>query len=88
MGSMALRALTDLSGALEEGNKGGFHGFRQSTDGNGGYQEYHFEGGDMDDLFGDLFGNMFGGKGERKNPTVPADFTRYLRVIKAAGEGM
>ncbi len=24
---------------------------------------YHFEGGDMDDLFGDLFGDMFGKKG-------------------------
>ena len=52
-----------FSGGFGGGNKGGFHGFRQSTDGNGGYQEYHFEGGDMDDLFGDLFGNMFGGKG-------------------------
>lgn len=27
----------------------------------GGYQEYHFEGGNMDDLFGDLFGHMFHG---------------------------
>ena len=26
----------------------------------GGYQEYHFEGGNMDDLFGDLFGDIFG----------------------------
>ena len=26
-----------------------------------GYQEYHFEGGDMDDMFGDIFGNMFHG---------------------------
>ena len=24
---------------------------------NGGYQEFHFEGGDGDDIFGDLFGN-------------------------------
>ena len=27
--------------------------------GNGGYREYHFEGGDMDDIFGDIFGDMF-----------------------------
>ena len=30
--------------------------------GNGGYREYHFEGGDMDDIFGDIFGDMFHGK--------------------------
>lgn len=27
---------------------------------NGGYREYHFEGGDMNDIFGDLFGDIFG----------------------------
>lgn len=26
---------------------------------NGGYQEYHFESGNMDDIFGDIFGDMF-----------------------------
>ena len=31
--------------------------------GDGTYHEFHFEGGDGDDIFGDLFGNMFGGKG-------------------------
>ena len=36
----------------------GFQGFKS---GPGGYQEYHFEGGDMDDMFGDIFGNMFHG---------------------------
>ena len=25
----------------------------------GGYQEYHFEGGNMDDIFGDIFGDIF-----------------------------
>lgn len=36
-------------------NNGGFD-FK-----NGGqYKEYHFESGNMDDIFGDLFGNMFG----------------------------
>ncbi|MCB7520798.1 DnaJ domain-containing protein [[Clostridium] hylemonae] len=31
----------------------------------GTYQEYHFEGGNMDDIFGDIFGDIFrGGKAE------------------------
>ena len=38
---------------------GSYH--RAYTNGNGGYQEYHFESGNMDDMFGDIFGNMFGG---------------------------
>lgn len=29
---------------------------------NGGFHSFHFEGGNMDDLFGDLFGGMFHGK--------------------------
>ena len=28
----------------------------------GNYREYHFESGDMDDIFGDIFGGMFGNK--------------------------
>ena len=38
---------------------GGFGGFQSS--GNGGYQEFHFNGENMDDIFGDIFGNMFHG---------------------------
>lgn len=30
---------------------------------NGGYQEFHFTGGDVDDMFGDLFGDLFGTRG-------------------------
>ena len=30
--------------------------------GNGGYREYHFEGGDMDDIFGDMFDHIFHGR--------------------------
>lgn len=30
--------------------------------GNGGYQEFHFENGNMDDIFDDLFGDIFHGK--------------------------
>lgn len=35
-------------------------GFGQNYGGSGGtYQEFRFEGGDMDDIFGDIFGGMF-----------------------------
>ena len=39
--------------------KGGFYGGD-----NGTFREFHFEGGNMDDLFGDLFGDIFHGKGQ------------------------
>ena len=48
-------------GAAGGSGFGGFGGFGGS-DGSG-YREYHFESGDMDDIFGDLFGGMFGGRG-------------------------
>lgn len=38
---------------------GGFGGFQSG--GNGSYQEFHFNGETMDDIFGDIFGNMFHG---------------------------
>ena len=42
------------------GNAGGFQGgtYRYTNDGNG-YRQFHFEGGNMEDIFGDLFGNAF-----------------------------
>ena len=45
------------------GGNGGFRGgtYRSYGGPGSGYQEYHFEGGDMDDMFGDIFGNMFHG---------------------------
>ena len=48
----------------------GFGGFNFHQDGNGGYREYHFENGNMDDMgdiFGDIFGNMFHGKGSSQS---------------------
>ena len=49
-------AAFDQSGA--DGPGGG--GYRKSYGGpQSGYREYHFEGGNMDDLFGDLFGDIF-----------------------------
>lgn len=41
-------------GAYGYGNAGGAQ--------NGGYQEFHFNGQDMGDIFGDIFGNMFHGQ--------------------------
>ncbi|WP_418540942.1 DnaJ C-terminal domain-containing protein [Massilistercora timonensis] len=38
----------------------------QRSGSNGGYQEFHFEGGDMDDLFRDIFGDSFGRRGYRR----------------------
>ena len=38
---------------------GGFGGFQSG--GNGSYQEFHFNGENMHDIFGDIFGNMFHG---------------------------
>ena len=53
-------------GAGSQGGFGGFDGgFNYNQGGNGGFHEYHFEGGnmdDMEDIFGDLFGNMFHGQ--------------------------
>lgn len=40
---------------------GGYNGGAYST-GNGGYREFHFENGNMDDIFDDLFGDIFHGK--------------------------
>lgn len=58
---------------------GGFGGFGSSSFKNGGtyrrtyggpgngYQEFHFEGGNMDDMFGDIFGDMFHHSGTSGN---------------------
>ena len=48
--------------AAGNGFHGGFGGFDFGQGGNGGYHEYHFENGNMGDIFGDIFGNMFHGQ--------------------------
>lgn len=58
------------SGFSGENGTSGFGGFDFGQGGNGAYREYHFEGGDMDDIFGDIFGNMFGSGSGR-------DFSHY-----------
>lgn len=55
-------AAFDQSGAGGpwNGAGGAGNGFWQSYGGpQGGYQEYHFEGGNMDDMFRDIFGDIF-----------------------------
>lgn len=38
--------------------------FTQGGAGNGGFREFHFEQGNMDDIFGDIFSGIFHGKGD------------------------
>ena len=45
------------------GGAGGFHGGTYRTDGNNGYREFHFEGGDMGDIFENFFGGSFKNSG-------------------------
>lgn len=69
------------------GGNGGFHGFRGFRGGtgngsgsSGGYQEYHFEGGNMDEMFGDIFGDIFHHGGYRGN------FSRKGQDVRAQVE--
>ena len=53
-------------GGFDGSGFGGFGGFGNSHSGayrspDGSYQEFHFEGGDMDDILKNLFGGGFGG---------------------------
>ena len=64
-------AFDGTGNARDPGGFDGFHGFGGSYSGgykgrggqNGTYQEYHFEGGNMDDIFEEMFGNIFHGSG-------------------------
>ena len=56
-GHAAFEAGADPGAGAGAGGFGGFQG-----GGNGSYQEFHFNGENMDDIFGDIFGNMFHGK--------------------------
>ncbi len=55
------RADAGGSGFSGFGGQGGFRSGSFYTGDGSGYQEFHFEGNDMDDMFGDIFGNMFHG---------------------------
>ncbi len=56
------RKLYDQFGHAAFDGTGPQNGTYYRNAGNGGYQEYHFEGGDMDDIFDDIFGDIFRGK--------------------------
>ena len=86
LGDEKKRKLYDQYGfaAFEEGAAGGayggagcgFGGFQGGFGGNGGYQEFHFKGGqngNMDDIFGDIFGDMFHG-GQRSGRRSKSSF--------------
>lgn len=47
------------NGAGQSYGGAGGQGFWRSYTGPNGYQEYHFEGGSMDDMFQDMFGDIF-----------------------------
>ena len=54
---------------------GGFGGFGKGQSGayrspDGSYQEYHFEGGDMDDILKNLFGGGFGGNASGRSSSA------------------
>jgi len=55
-GHAAFEAGADPGAGAGAGGFGGFQG-----GGNGSHQEFHFNGVNMDDIFGDIFGNMFHG---------------------------
>ena len=67
-----------FGGTTGPGGFGGFHraaGFGGFGFGNGNnYREYHFEGQEMDDLFGNIFGDMVGN--EEQNGFRQRDFRR------------
>lgn len=52
-------AYNDAGGFGGFGGTGGFHGRTYRSNGNNGYQEFHFEGGDMGDIFENFFGGGF-----------------------------
>lgn len=57
------------------GGQGGFRSGSFHTGDGSGYQEFHYEGGDMGDMFGDIFGNMFhGGFGGQKGYRQQASY--------------
>lgn len=55
-------AAFEEGGAGPTGNEHFYQSYGGPDFGTGGYREYHFEGGDMDDIFDDIFGGMFHGR--------------------------
>ena len=55
-----------FGGFSDFGGSRGFHGGTYRSNNGNGYQEFHFEGGDMDDILKNLFGGGFGGSNSGK----------------------
>ena len=70
------------------GGYGGFGGFGSGRSGayrspDGSYQEFHFEGGDMDDILKNIFGNGgFGGYGAYEQPQERAECRAAVNYIR------
>lgn len=60
------RKLYDQFGHAAFDGSGQQNGTYYQNAGNGGYREYHFEGGNIDDIFEDIFGDIFHSKGSAK----------------------
>ena len=79
--------------AFEEGGTGstGNGHFYQSYGGpdfgTGGYREYHFEGGDMDDIFDDIFGGMFHGRSHGESSRGQSHYGFGSGVRQGTGNG-
>ena len=68
---------------------GGFHGGTYRTNNGNGYQEFHFEGGDMGDIFENFFGGGFKKSGFQngfgKNGNFNNRFNESFRQSKGFG---
>lgn len=76
-------AAFDQSAGADAGS-GGTGGFWRTYGGpQGGYQEYHFEGGSMDDIFGDIFGDIFHSGAGGKSRTSYGGFQQKGSDVRA-----
>lgn len=69
------------------GGAGGFHGGTYRSNGNNGYQEFHFEGGDMGDIFENFFGGGFKKSGFQEGFQNNNGFNRGYRQNRGFGNG-
>ena len=78
-GHAAFEAGADPGAGAGAGGFGGFQG-----GGNGSYQEFHFNGENMDDIFGDIFGNMFhGSHGESRGFGSNGTYEHFTGTVAA-----
>lgn len=65
LGDEKKKKLYDQYGSAAFDENGGFGGAQGGyrSAGNGGYQEFHWSGGNAQDIFGSMFGDFFGGAG-------------------------